>query len=81
MVEFLKITSKIVQILPADGWSAGIKKASGEFEFPLACWALINHPDGTTTLEGMVSNGPEGLCSAQSSEKFTGYVRSRLPVK
>ncbi len=68
---------KIIQIIPADGWSAvyAEKKEDGiylPFFMPLACWALIEEKDGERRVVGL--DGPDYIDSAEDSCNFLGYA-------
>ena len=67
---------KIMQIIRlTDGF---VKYENGASEprnklVPLTCWALIEHENGDTWVEGM-DIGPDGVTLAQDTENFVGYI-------
>lgn len=46
---------KILQIIPADERWVAIARNPDEIEIPLVCWALLQNPDGSTCIKGMVN--------------------------
>jgi hypothetical protein len=66
-------TSRILQIMPADGWQAVFHDDAGVPIYEdLACWALQEGTEGTT-VQGMVTTDVPHLRPVESMSSFIGY--------
>ena len=78
---------RVLGVMPADGWAAIVANAaeSGERRVrndPLLCWALVEHKDGSTSLEGLVRDpewldepgGAEFPEALRGAHGFVGYM-------
>jgi hypothetical protein len=74
----LEPEDKVLQIIPAIGWYARLEAVDGGiFDAPLACWALIERPDGTREVHGLEAH--EYVSTAEDDGGFKEYVHeSRL---
>jgi hypothetical protein len=74
----------IVQIIPADGWSATYRPDEPESEIlvPLVCWALVELRPARTgeavVVLGMIADG-KGTGFADSVPGFTKYAEPTPP--
>lgn len=64
---------RIKQIVPATGWDSVLRQDDGTYvAYPVALWALIEHPEtGDTDVVGM--DGGDYLEYADEDERFLHY--------
>jgi len=67
---------RVLTVAAADGWAALSRTTTGHraLDEPLLCWVVIEHPDGTTSLDGVVRD-PEWLDEPGGAEFATKVVR------
>lgn len=63
---------KILQIIPANGWSAKYTQEDGDFTSPLVCWALVEDEDGTRRVVGL--DGADYVDTAECAVNFQRYI-------
>lgn len=72
--------SKIIQIMPAEGWFAVYDADDGDDEdfSPLTAWALFEDQHGDRWLAGIDMNGvgPEGNEPCEADSNFVRYVHA-----
>ncbi len=68
----------IVQIIPANGWKAVWEDVDSdereEFARALACWALVEAPDGKRFITGLDAEPGSGGGFVASDDNFRGYI-------
>ena len=65
--------NNVIQILPADGWMAKFDIAKDSL-VPIACWALMEDPDGKRRIEGILPASHQEMRPCDEFEEFMYYI-------
>lgn len=70
---------EMLQIVPAGRWEAAFDDGKGT-RIPLAFWALIKNPDGSTAVKGMIPASWRQMRCCEEFDEFLCYVQEGAPL-